>query len=231
MITSASVKGRSSPRSPTSGSASAAFSLVGVGLRVLAPRKQRCEALADRDDRAGGVLDDPERREPGREELDRAEQREVPALLDQDEHEPEQAREQRARDRRDPTDHEGQHNREPGQHRELRLVDRLVVLGEERAREPRHAGRQHEHRDLRLQHVHAHGRGGGFAVAERDEPASERAAAQRDERDPDDPEHGGDEEEERAGPVEVHPEQVKALRRPALGPEREGLDEEHELDQ
>ena len=42
------------------------------------------------------------------------------------------------------------------------------VLREERAGEAGHAGRQHEHRDLGLEHVDADGRRRGFAVAERD---------------------------------------------------------------
>ncbi len=50
----------------------------GIRLRILAPRQQRCEALADRHDRARRVLDDAERSQAGREELDRAEQRQVP---------------------------------------------------------------------------------------------------------------------------------------------------------
>ena len=62
------VNGRSSPSSPTSGSAFAALQLLVLLLGVLAPRQQPREAFADRHDRARRVLDDAEHGEAGRED-------------------------------------------------------------------------------------------------------------------------------------------------------------------
>ena len=71
----------------------------------------------------------------------------------------------------------------PAEHRELRLVERLVVLREERAGESGDAGRQHEHRDLGLEHVHADRRRRGFAVAQRDSRRPNASAPERDDAD------------------------------------------------
>ena len=118
--TSASVNGRVSPSSPTPGSAGAG--LVGrvAFLRVLPPRQQRRERLADRADRARRVLDDSERGEARAEELQRPPQREVPVVLDEDEAEPEEPANSAPATDADPADHECEDDREALQHREAR---------------------------------------------------------------------------------------------------------------
>jgi hypothetical protein len=183
------------------------FELVGIGARIVAPRQERREAFADGHDGTRRVLDDPERGKAGREELERAEEREMPRLLDDDEAEPEHSRKQCARHRGHAPDHEREHDRQSAEHRELRLADRLVVLREERAGESGHRGRKHEHGDLGFEHVDADSGRRGLAVAERDEAPAERAAPERDHPDADESEHGSDEQQEGPRPVEVHAEQ------------------------
>ena len=74
-----------------------------------------------------------------------------------DEPEPEHSGEQRARDHGHAADHQGEHDDEAAEHRELRLVDRLEYCARNAPANPAIAGRQHEHGDLGLEHVDADG--------------------------------------------------------------------------
>jgi len=149
-----------------SGSASAAFVSSASAFASLRHGRSGANSFTDRNGPApDGFWMMPRAASPGARNSIAREKGEVPRLLDEDEAEPRTRRRTARPPRpRPPPITSARHEREPTEHRELCLVDGLVVLGEERPHaKPAIAADNMNTATFVSNHVYAECRRGGFA--------------------------------------------------------------------